>query len=159
MKVLVASLAVCVLSSVPAPGLSQTVGVQTPAAIRSRTVQDSALTNALNNFELLGERDFRRESGLMVRLLTVPGESGSARDGESDQVVSWVYIAVSEHDELPRQRLYRVGPLFNPKVDSLVIRDSIPTAFLSYGTDRKRRKARIAASLERIRIADAGSNP
>lgn len=135
-----------------AAAAAQTVGIQPPTALRTRVVRDTGLVNALNSFELLGERVPLKGSDLSVRVLSVPGESGSAKDGESDQVVHWLYVAVSEFGELPDQRLYRLGPFFNPKLDSLVAQGRIPVAFVSYGVPPRLQRARIVATLDSVRV-------
>ena len=141
----------------PAKVAGQTVGVEPPSAIRTRIVRDTGLVNALNNFVLLGQGLPVKRSDLAIRVIAVAGESGSAKDGESDRVVHWLYVSVSEFGELPGQRLYRLGPLFNPKLDSLVAQDSVPTAFVSYGAPSKRQHARIAATLDSVQVTPVGA--
>jgi hypothetical protein len=144
-----------VLLAAPAIGDAQTVGVGPPAAARRRAVRDTALVNALNNFRVLGEREFIEEAGLRVRVVAVPGASGSARDGESDRAVHWLYVTVSGYGAFPRQRLYRVGPFFAPRLDSLTVDAGAPVAYVSYGVSPNRHQARIEARLERVRVSDA----
>jgi len=132
---------------------AQTVGVEPVTLIQQRPVGDSALINAVNNFILLGEGGAPKAgTSLAVRVVEVPGETGSAKDGESDQVVSWLYIAVSEFGEAPRQSLFRLGPLFAPKLDSLVTQRDSAVAFVSYGLPAKPQHARIAVTLDRVRV-------
>lgn len=149
------TLAACFLALITAlPSVSaQTVGVSQPSKLAKRTIRDTALVNALNNSELMARHEFPRGAGLVVRVFGVPGESGSAKDGESDRVTSWLYFAVSEYGEMPEQRVYRLGPVYDPKVDSLVFRDSVPTAFISYGLRASRHKARVTVTLEALNIS------
>ena len=131
---------------------AQTVGIRPVANSRLRPVRDTALVNALNNFELLGEARRVKGSDVAVRVFRLAGESGSAKDGESDQVIHWLYVGVSEFGEQAEQRLYRLGPFYDPKLDSLVSRDSVPVAFISYGLKSKRQHAAIVADLDSGRV-------
>jgi hypothetical protein len=126
-----------------------TVGVHPALSLKAQVVSDPQLTHRLNTrilnaSELLGERQFSREgrADLTVRVLAVSRESRSAQDSVPDQGVHDLYIAVSESDELPRERLYQVGPVYEPKLDSLVLFRGSPAAFVSDGTRQvPRRKA------------------
>ena len=131
---------------------AQTVGVAPPASLRSRPVRDSALLNVVVNARLLAERDVERETGLIVRVSEVAGASGSAKTGESDAVVHWLYVAVSEMGELVEQRAYRVGPFYDPKVERIVAEGRIPVVYIAYGAPTARRHARIEVDLQGMRI-------
>jgi hypothetical protein len=61
---------------------AQTVGVEPPTAIRAASIHDTALIKASATFALLAERA-PVGTVLPVRLLSVPGESGSAKDGNN----------------------------------------------------------------------------
>jgi hypothetical protein len=143
------------LLAAPAASGAQTVGVGPPAAARRRAVRDTALVNALTNFRVLGEREFLEEAGLRVRVVAVPGAAGSARDGESDRPVHWLYVSVSEYGAFPKRRLYRVGPFFAPRLDSLTLDGRVPVAYVTYGVAPDRHQARLEAGLDRIRVSDA----
>jgi hypothetical protein len=159
MRVSHIGVAVAILAATPTAVLAQTVGIHAPTSARGRRVVDTALVNALNNFELLGEAAPVKGTDLAVRVLAVAGESGSAKDDESDRVVHWLYIAVSEFGELPTQRLFRFGPFFEPKLDSLVARSAVPVAYVSYGLRDRRQRARIVATVDSSRIAIASTLP
>ena len=150
------SLLVAILAvATPPATFAQTVGIQPPVSARGRAVRDTTLVNALNNFELLGEGSPVTGTDLAVRVLAVAGKSRSAKDEESDRVVHWVYVAVSEFGEFPTQRLFRFGPFFDPKLDSLVTHRGVPAAYLSYGLPDRRQRARIVATPDSARIAIA----
>ena len=155
MRVPLFALLMAILAASPSAVFAQTVGIKPPASTRGHSVRDTALVNALNNFELLGEGVPVRGTDLAVRVLAVPGASGSAKDGESDRVVLWLYFAVSEFGELPTQRLYRFGPFFQPTLDSLVARSGVPVAYIAYGLSERRIRARIVATIDSSRIAIA----
>ena len=155
MRVPLFALLVAILAASASTVFAQTVGIKPPASTRGHSVRDTALVNALNNFELLGEAVPVRGTDLAVRVLAVPGASGSAKDGESDREVHWLYFAVSEFGELPTQRLYRFGPFFEPKLDSLVARSGVPVAYIAYGLSERRIRARIVATVDSSRIAIA----
>src|SRR5688572_175779 len=97
--------------------VAQTVGIGTPATLRFGAVRDSALLNAVVNARLLAERDLESETGLRIRVLQIAGESSSAQSDGTDEVVHWLYVGVSEIGEIREQRAYRLGPLFNPRVE------------------------------------------
>ena len=139
----------------PSRALSaQMIGVGSPNRLLAVRVRDSALVSAINNGDLLKEAAPVRGTFLAIRVVAVPGVSGSAQDQESDRVVSWLLIAVSEFGELPTQRLYRLGPVFAPVVDSIVAVRGSPLVFISYGVQGRRQRGEVTASLDTIMIRD-----
>jgi hypothetical protein len=131
---------------------AQTVGVGAPATLVAREVRDTALRNVVVNAELLASKNLDKDAGLSVRVIAVTGESGSAIEEETDAVVSWVYLSVSEFGELVEQRAFRLGPVYAPKVDRIVAERRIPVVYLSYGARAHRQVARIELDLKSIRI-------
>ena len=103
------------------------------------------------NGRLLIERDFSRGPGLGVRVIGVAGESGSAGD-ESDATVDWLYVGVSEFGEMPPQRVYRLGPVYDPKVIALVVERGLPVLYINYGLPNRRQHARIVVTLDHLSV-------
>jgi hypothetical protein len=135
------------------PSMSpQTVGVGAPASLRAREVRDTTLRNVVVNSVILANKNLLKEAGLSVRVIAIAGESGSAREEETDTVVSWVYLGVSEFGEMVEQHAFRLGPVYNPKVDRIVAEGRIPVVYLSYGAPKHRQFARIEIDLKGIRI-------
>jgi len=155
-----------VAAAAPAQAQQDTVpriGVHPAFSLKAHLVSDPLLTHRLNTrilnaSELLGERQFSRESraDLTVRVIAVSRESRSAQDRLPDKGVHDLYIAVSESDELPRERLYQVGPVYEPKLDSLVLYRGRPAAFVSDGTrEQPRREVCIRITLNLVVVQPA----
>ena len=72
--------------------------------------EDISLIRALNSSELLSEN---REPWLVVRIYRQ--DNGIASAGFPSSEVSFnLLVAVSEHDDAPRQALFEAGPFLNP---------------------------------------------
>jgi hypothetical protein len=134
------------------PLRGQTVGVGPPATLRTREVRDTALRNVVVNSEILANKDLDKEAGLSVRVTAIAGESSSAKEEDTDAVVSWIYLSVSEFGEVVEQRAFRLGPVYDPKVDRIVAERRIPVAYLSYGARKHRQTARIEIDLTGLRV-------
>lgn len=141
-----------VLGLSPLSVRAQTAGGQPPGQMRSREIRDTALVNALSNVEILGEAAPVNGTQLAVRVLSLAGASGSARDGESDRVVNWLFVAISDFGEEPEQHVFRLGSFFDPKLDSLVAQGAVPIAFISYGATPKRQRAKVLVTLRSVRL-------
>ena len=131
----------------------QTVGVRPVSELRAQSVSDSALLNVVVNGRLMKEQNLAREARLFVRVVEVAGESGSAKTEGTDEVVSWIYVAVSDYGEVVQQRAYRLGPVYDPKVERLVAENRTPVVYLAYGARGNRRRARLAVDLKGITIS------
>jgi len=131
----------------------QTVGVRPVSELRAQSVSDSALLNVVVNGRLMKEQNLAREARLFVRVVEVAGESGSAKTEGTDEVVSWIYVAVSDYGEVVEQRAYRLGPVYDPKVERLVAENRTPVVYLAYGARGNRRRARLAVDLKGITIS------
>jgi hypothetical protein len=130
----------------------QTVGVGPVSELRAQSVNDSALLNVVVNGRILKEQDLAREARLFVRVVEVAGESGSAKTVGTEEVVSWIYVAVSDYGEVVEQRAYRLGPVYDPKVERLGAENRTPVIYLAYGVRGNRRRARITVDLKAITI-------
>jgi hypothetical protein len=130
---------------------AQTVGILPPTALHKQEVHDSAIRNIALNGRVLIQRDFLHGLGLAVRVVGVAGESGSAGD-ESDATVDWIYIGISGFGEAPPQKVYRIGPMYEPSVEALVIENRLPVLYISYGAPGRRERARIVATLDHLSI-------
>ena len=157
--ILLAIAAASVALAQAAPAQAATVGADAPGALRGHRVADQDLVRVLNELDLLVNRQLLAETGLAIRIFSVPHQRGSARDGESDRVVHDLYIAVSDFGEYTSQRVYRIGPVYAPRLESLVVQKRVPVAFVSYGSNAKRRSARLAATLDGVSIRDALGKP
>ena len=73
-------------------------------------VTNNELVRALNDLELLAEDNSAYSSVRIYRI-----HNGTASLGEpSSEVSHTLFIAVSEMDDAPTQRLFKYGPLLNP---------------------------------------------
>ena len=131
---------------------AQTVGVGAPTTLRTSEVRDTSLRNIVVNSEILADKNLLSQTGLSVRVIAIAGESGSAKEEETDTVVSWVYLGVSDFGEVVEQRAFRLGPVYDPKVDRVVAEGHTPVVYLSYGARKHRRIARIEIDLQGLRV-------
>jgi hypothetical protein len=134
------------------PLRGQTVGVGPPATLRTREIRDTALRNVVVNSEILANKDLDKEAGLSVRVTAIAGESSSAKEEDTDAVVSWIYLSVSDFGEVVEQRAFRLGPVYDPKVDRIVAERRVPVVYLSYGARKHRQIARIEIDLTGLRV-------
>ncbi len=81
-----------------------------------------------NNIEIFAQKDFE---SYRVRILGLDHESGSA--GKSNcEVLTTIYIAISEYDEKPEQKLFKIDSLYSPKILKILKEKSTPIIYLSY---------------------------
>ena len=81
-----------------------------------------------NNIEILAQKDFE---SFRVRVLGLDHESGSA--GKSNcEVLTTIYIAISEYDEEPEQKLFKIESLYSPKILKILEEKSMPIIYLSF---------------------------
>lgn len=142
--------ALCI-APVAASGLE---GTEPPEKLQAATVTDKTLVDLLANLKLLGERDGGTKD-LSVRVFGVTGASGSAK-AESCEVVTEVYVVVSEDGEAPERAVFRVGPLYGPKLEEIFVRGGKPTVFLTYGAADQRRAMQLALSLSEAQVIPQG---
>ena len=64
----------------------------------------------------------------------------------------WVYLGVSDFGEVVEQRAFRLGPVYDPKVDRVVAEGHTPVVYLSYGARKHRQTARIEIDLQGLRV-------
>jgi hypothetical protein len=137
---------------------AQTVGMSPPSELHRQPVSDTAVQNIALNSRMLIEHDFLHDPGLSVRVISIAGESGSA-GGESDATIDWLYVGVSGFGEAPPQRVYRLGPVYSPKIDALVIESRVPVLYISYGAPDRRQHARIVVTLDHLSVGLAPTVP
>ena len=119
--------------------------------IRYKKVEDYDLIYLLNNIEKT--TDFKAtESDRAVRVYSVSDPSGSAQTGESDEVTTSIYFAVSEYGEAPEQYVYRLTSLYNPKFVKWVKDAGGPKLIITYGSFNKIRTATIQVTLKKLII-------
>ena len=119
--------------------------------IRYKKVENYDLIYLLNNIEKT--TDFKAtESDLAVRVYSVSDPSGSAQTGESDEVTTSIYFAVSEYGEAPEQYVYRLTSLYNPKFVKWVKDAGGPKLIITYGSFNKIRTATIQVTLKKLII-------
>ena len=129
-------------------------GAQPVSHLRARPFSDTTLVRLLADCEFLAEKSYLREAGVFVRVLAMPRTSGSA-GMEGDQVTYDLYFIVSDFGEERDRRAYRVGPLYRPRLVRVVLEDGTPTAYVTYGTSARPRRARVQWTLERVTIGEA----
>jgi len=120
-------------------------------ALRYKKVESYDLTYLLNNIEKT--TDFKSsESDLRVKVYLVSDPSGSAQTGETDEVTTSIYFAVSEYDQAPEQYVYRLTSVYNPKFVKWIKEAGGPKLLITYGAYNKIRTATIKVSLKRLII-------
>lgn len=138
------------LSLVPSCARRGTTG--RPGGIdRYQRVREKELVRLLSAFKVMGEKDFDH---LSVRVIAVPGEPGSAGLLETGEVSTTVYVVVSEHDEYPEQRAFRLAPLYAPELERLGVEAGKPVVRLAWGPEGKRRRLRILVTLEALALQE-----
>ena len=114
-----------------------------------KKVDSYDLTYFLNNIEKT--IDFKAtDSDLIVRVYFVSDPSGSAQTGESDEVTTSIYFAVSEYGEAPEQYVYRLTSVYNPKFIKWLKDGCEPKFLMAYGTSDKLRSATIQVKLKKL---------
>ena len=114
-----------------------------------KKVDSYDLTYFLNNIEKT--IDFKAtDSDLIVRVYFVSDPSGSAQTGESDEVTTSIYFAVSEYGEAPEQYVYRLTSVYNPKFIKWLKDGGEPKFLMAYGTSDKLRSATIQVKLKKL---------
>jgi hypothetical protein len=87
---------------------------------------------------------------MSVRVLSTWGTYAGL---DCDCLTSHVFVATNlDGEEL---RLFQLGPLLDPVVDSLVTEASKPTVYLSYGLAAQRLHLRVGIALDRLSITSA----
>ena len=116
-----------------------------------KKVESYDLTYLLNNIEKT--TDFTAsESDLRVKVYLVSDPSGSAQTGETDEVTTSIYFAVSEYDEAPEQYVYRLTSVYNPKFVKWIKDAAGPKLVITYGPFDKTQTATIQVTLKRLFI-------
>ena len=117
--------------------------------LRYKKVESHDLTYLLNNIEKT--TDFKA-SDLSVKVYLVSDPSGSAQTGETDEVTTSIYFAVSEYDQAPEQYVYRLTSVYNPKFVKWIKDAAGPKLVITYGPFNKTKTATIQVTLKRLII-------
>ena len=119
--------------------------------LRYKKVESYDLTYLLNNIEKT--TDFKAsDSDFSVKVYLVSDPSGSAQTGETDEVTTSIYFAVSEYDQAPEQYVYRLMSVYNPKFVKWIKNASGPKLVITYGPFNKIQTATIQVTLKRLII-------
>jgi len=121
---------------------------QTTLAIERRNEDD--LIRILNRITPLTEKT---SGELSIRVFTVSNFPGSA-GYQSGEVTHQLYIAVSEHDEYPKQSLFTVGPIYNPKAKGWREGDKGQLLTIEYGPAKRRESITLRIGLETIEVLE-----
>ena len=103
-------------------------------AVSYNEIKSPDLVRLFNGLIVLAES---RTNDLSVRVLETSNEPGSA-GFDNGEVTSNIYIAVSEFDESPAQNLFKLSPLYWPKIQKIDTVGDTPIVYLSYATGSKR---------------------
>ena len=117
--------------------------------LRYKKVESYGLTYLLNNIEKT--TDFKA-SDFSVKVYLVSDPSGSAQTGETDEVTTSIYFAVSEYDQAHEQYVYRLTSVYNPKFVKWIKDASGPKLVITYGPYNKIQTATIQVTLKRLII-------
>ena len=118
------------------------------------TMENDNLTWILNRVKIL--KEFSADT-LFIRVLEVTNESGSAGFANCE-VTSTIYVAVSEYGEYPDQKLYKLTPVYNPKIDISGENSYSPIIYLSYGSLKNPKKYKIEISLNKLNLIRTSEN-
>ena len=132
---------ILIISSYTSPSLSQ-------EELSYVTIENDNLIWVLNRVKIL--KEFSTDI-LSIRVLEVTNESGSA-GFDNCEVTSTIYITVSEDGEYPEQKLYKLTPVYNPKIEKSEVKKYSPIIYLSYGPLKNPKKIKIVISLNKLSI-------
>jgi hypothetical protein len=128
---------------------ASTKGAPAATHIVASRVRDRDQLNLYNSFQVLGEKLVGKPSG-QLRVIGTWGESAGL---DCDCVLTRVSIAMNYDGE--DLRLYRLGQLLDPKVDSIATEGGSPVAYIAYGEAATRKRARIEVLSNELRITEA----
>ena len=126
-------------------------GVPAPAAVVVRAVQGGPLLRILNSVQIL------KEGAVGPTFVRVLGTWGGSAGLDCDCLTTIVYVATNVDGE--DLRLYGVGELLDPRVDSLVNHGGQPAAYVSYGLPDALRQVRLLIAGARVRAEDPRRAP
>jgi hypothetical protein len=115
----------------------------------SITVQESKdyeLISLLNDIKLLQETE---NDVMRIRVFKVENASGSAGFA-SGEITHMLYVTTSEFAEVPYQKLFIIGPFYNPKVSEISDANSGQKLTVEYGGHDNRIKRSYAITLRGV---------
>jgi hypothetical protein len=115
--------------------------------IEYKVINDSLLTSIFNNIEILKEI---KTDELTIRILSLNNDPGSAGYANGE-VTSNIYIAVSEYDEYPEQKLFLIPNLYSPNIEGIKEEKRNVILLLSY-IEKKKITLRIEITIDSIKI-------
>lgn len=116
-----------------------------------KKVESTDITYVLNN--IVKTSIYKGEkSNLAVIVYAVSDPSGSAKIGETHEVTTSIYFAVSEYDEVPEQYVYKLSSVYNPKLIRWIEGAAGPKIVLTYGPYKIKRTATIQVTLQKLII-------
>jgi hypothetical protein len=113
-------------------------------------VNDYDSISIFNNIQILDE--FRTKE-LRIRFLTLSNLPGSA-GFDNGEVTKNLFIAISEFDEFPEQKLYVIKNLYGLKIVKIEKSNERPFVTFSFIKDSKIETLNIELSLKEIRIIE-----
>ena len=120
-------------------------------SLKYKEVRNNDLVHVLNNIkQTISFTSDNRD--LYIKIFNVGDPSGSAHTGESDEITSSIYIAVSDGGEGPEQHLYRLPSIYNPKFLNWIKTSNGPKIQLTYGPFNKRKTITILITLKKLLI-------
>lgn len=110
-------------------------------------IENFEIQELLNGIEILKEF---KTAELSVRIMALGNLSGSARFA-NDEITHDLFIAVSEFDELPKQNLFRISELYNPKFESIEpLEDTKLMIEISFGKLGEREKVKYELTIDEL---------
>lgn len=102
-----------------------------------------------NNIEIFAQKDFE---SYRVRVLGLDNSDGSTRKSNCEGLTS-IYIAISEYNGYPKQRLFKIDSLCSPSILRIFEEDSQPIIYLSFFSDSVLKCLRIKTSLNGLHFS------
>ena len=118
------------------------------AQLSVEAINSKEIVRLLNNIQIIDE--FKNDV-FNVRVYGLTDSSGSA-SFENCESLTYLYFAISEFDELPKQNLFKLSPLYNPILNEISGKNDSILISLKYGIDNEQKKLNLYLSIDNMAI-------
>lgn len=110
-------------------------------------IENFEIQELLNGIEILKEFKTAELSVRIMALGNLPGSAGFV----NGEITHDLFIAVSEFDELPKQNLFRISELYNPKFESIEpLEDTKLMIEISFGKLGERERIKFELTIDEL---------
>ena len=114
-------------------------------------ITDSNLVRIFNNLSLV---KIQEAPNFIIKIFSVDDEIDSTNRG-SGEFKNQIYIAISDYNEFPLQKLYRLESLYSPRIETMEIAGEAVIILFSYIKAGERVSLRVIFSLKGASILKA----